>query len=63
MSAGGLDAYDTTIGFDAPLPPPATLDDLTKPAYKGLTVVENAATSSPGLAFLVATITELAREP
>ncbi len=39
--------------------PPATIADLTKPAYKGLTVVENPATSSPGLAFLVATITEL----
>jgi thiamine transport system substrate-binding protein len=36
--------------------PPANLEDLTKPAYKGLTVVENPATSSPGLAFLLATI-------
>ena len=35
---------------------PTTLDDLTKPAYKGLLVVENPATSSPGLAFLLATI-------
>ena len=35
---------------------PKTLDDLTKPAYKGLLVVENPATSSPGLAFLLATI-------
>ena len=30
---------------------PTTLDDLTKPAYKGQLVVENPATSSPGLAF------------
>ena len=37
-------------------PPPASLDDLTKPAYKNLLVVENPATSSPGLAFLLATI-------
>jgi len=36
--------------------PPATLADLTKPAYRDLLVVENAATSSPGLAFLLATI-------
>jgi thiamine transport system substrate-binding protein len=35
---------------------PKTLDDLTKPAYKGLLVVENPATSSPGLAFLLGTI-------
>jgi len=36
--------------------PPATLDDLTKPEMKGLLVVENPATSSPGLSFLVATV-------
>ena len=36
--------------------PPATLEDLTKPAYKGLLVVENPATSSTGLAFLLASI-------
>ncbi len=35
---------------------PATLDDLTKPAYKDLLVVPNAVTSSPGFAFLLATI-------
>ena len=35
---------------------PRTLDDLTKPAYRGLLVVENPATSSPGLAFLLATV-------
>jgi len=38
------------------LEPPKDLTDLTQPAYKGLTVVENPATSSPGLAFLLATI-------
>ena len=37
---------------------PASLADLTDPAYKGLLVVENPATSSPGLAFLLATIAE-----
>jgi thiamine transport system substrate-binding protein len=35
---------------------PKTLADLTKPAYKGLLVVENPSTSSPGLAFQLATI-------
>ncbi|MCW2850051.1 MAG: transporter, periplasmic binding protein thiB subfamily [Marmoricola sp.] len=38
------------------LPAPRTLDDLTKPAYKGLFVTPGATTSSPGLAFLLATI-------
>ena len=38
------------------LPPPQSLEDLLKPEYKGLLVVENPATSSPGLAFLLATI-------
>ena len=35
---------------------PQTLDDLLKPEYKGLLVVENPASSSPGMAFLAATI-------
>ncbi|MFM6985944.1 MAG: thiamine ABC transporter substrate binding subunit [Hydrogenophaga sp.] len=35
---------------------PTTLDDLTKPAYARLLVVQNPATSSPGMAFLLATI-------
>lgn len=38
------------------LPVPASLDDLLKPEYNGMLVVENPATSSPGLAFLLATI-------
>jgi len=37
---------------------PKTLQDLTKPAYKGKLVVEDPSTSSPGLAFLLATISE-----
>lgn len=36
--------------------PIQSLADLSKPEYKGLLVVENPATSSPGLAFLLATI-------
>ncbi|PFG34422.1 thiamine ABC transporter substrate-binding protein [Sanguibacter antarcticus] len=37
---------------------PETLEDLTTAEYKDLTVVSNPATSSPGLAFLFATIGE-----
>jgi thiamine transport system substrate-binding protein len=36
--------------------PPATLEDLADPRYRGLLVVQNPATSSPGLAFLLSTI-------
>lgn len=35
---------------------PVTLDDLTKPDYKNLLVVSSPATSSPGMAFLAATV-------
>ena len=35
---------------------PTTLDDLAKPAYKDLLVAENPASSSPGLAWLTATV-------
>ncbi len=48
--------YDKAYFADKGLTPPANLEDLTKPDYKDLTVVENPATSSPGLAFLLATI-------
>jgi thiamine transport system substrate-binding protein len=48
--------YDKAYFAEHNLPVPATLEDLFKPAYKGLLVVENPATSSPGLAFLLATI-------
>jgi len=48
--------YDKTWFKEKGLTPPADLTDLTDVKYKGLTVVENPATSSPGLAFLLATI-------
>lgn len=38
------------------LDPPADLADLAEGRYRGLTVVENPATSTPGLAFVLATI-------
>ena len=37
-------------------PAPTSIKDLTKPAYKGLTVLSNPTTSSPGLAFLATTV-------
>ena len=48
--------YDKAWFAENGLPVPQNLDDLTKPEYNGLLVVQNPATSSPGLAFLLATI-------
>ncbi|MGD2078434.1 MAG: thiamine ABC transporter substrate-binding protein, partial [Chloroflexota bacterium] len=48
--------YDRAWFEDEALAPPESLSDLTEPAYQSLLVVENPATSSPGLAFLIATI-------
>jgi thiamine transport system substrate-binding protein len=48
--------YDKTWFAKQKIAVPTSLDDLTKPAYEGKLVVENPATSSPGLAFLLATI-------
>ncbi|THA24263.1 thiamine ABC transporter substrate-binding protein [Streptomyces sp. RKND-216] len=50
--------YDREYFEKNDLRPPRTLGDLTKPAYKDLLVTENAATSSPGLGFLLATVAE-----
>jgi thiamine transport system substrate-binding protein len=47
---------------DKAIPLPQTLDDLSKPAYKNLLVVQNPATSSPGLAFLLATISHFGED-
>ena len=41
---------------EAELELPTDISDLTEERYRGLTVVENPATSSPGLAFMLATI-------
>lgn len=48
--------YDIAYFEDNDLAVPASLEDLLQPEYEGLLVVENPATSSPGLAFLFATI-------
>lgn len=48
--------YDIAYFTQHDLQPPSTFDDLAQPEYKNLLVVENPATSSPGLAFMLATI-------
>lgn len=48
--------YDIAWFTDQGIEPPTTLDDLLLPEYRDLLVVENPSTSSPGLAFLLATI-------
>ncbi|MET0560105.1 MAG: thiamine ABC transporter substrate-binding protein [Gaiellaceae bacterium] len=50
--------YDRAFFTGADLPPPRNLADLTLPRYRGLLVVENPATSTPGLAFMLATIAQ-----
>jgi len=50
--------YDKAFFVERGLSLPQTLDDLLKPELSGLLVVENPATSSPGLAFLLATIAQ-----
>jgi len=68
-----IDYGDVCINYDRAwfaargLPVPQTLQDLSHPDYggdegKGLLVVENPATSSPGMAFLLATIAEFGEE-
>ncbi len=47
--------YDTAWFAERDVAPPKNLDDLVDPKYSGLTIVQNPATSSPGLAFLIAT--------
>jgi len=48
--------YDKAYFASHNLAVPQSLEDLTRPEYKGLLVVENPATSSPGLVFLLATV-------
>ena len=54
--------YDIGWYAERDLDPPASLADLADPAYAGQLVVQNPATSSPGLAFLLATIHEYGLE-
>jgi thiamine transport system substrate-binding protein len=48
--------YDVAAFEQLGLQPPATLDDLLAPEYADLLVVQDPAASSPGLAFLLATV-------
>jgi len=48
--------YDIRWFKENKIAPPQKLEDLLDPTYKGLAVIQNPATSSPGLAFLLATI-------
>ncbi|MCE1254658.1 MAG: thiamine ABC transporter substrate-binding protein [Anaerolineae bacterium] len=50
--------YDKAYFKQKGLTVPQSLEDLTKPEYKGLLAIENPATSSPGLAFLLATVAQ-----
>jgi thiamine transport system substrate-binding protein len=54
--------YDIGWFAERDLDPPASLAELADPAYAGQLVVQNPATSSPGLAFLLATIHEYGLE-
>ena len=57
-----VDHGDVCVNYDIAwftkhsLQPPTSLDDLVKPEYKNLLVVEDASASSTGLAFLLGTI-------
>jgi thiamine transport system substrate-binding protein len=64
-SATPIDRGDVCLNYDRAwfanrgLEPPRELSDLLLARYRGLLVVENPATSTPGLAFLLATIAAL----
>ncbi|WP_199406789.1 thiamine ABC transporter substrate binding subunit [Chromobacterium sp. ATCC 53434] len=66
--AAAVDYGYVTLNYDKAwfaknkLPLPKSLNDLTLPAYKNLLAVENPATSSPGLAFLAATVHALGED-
>jgi thiamine transport system substrate-binding protein len=63
-----VDFGDVCVNYDIAwfarrgLEPPSSFADLIDPAYAGMLVVQNPATSSPGLAFLLATIHEFGLE-
>jgi thiamine transport system substrate-binding protein len=54
--------YDKAYFASKKLAVPQSLEDLMKPEYKGLLVVENPATSSPGLTFLLASIAHFGQD-
>lgn len=54
--------YQISYFEENELPPPSSLEDLAQPAYKNLLTVQNPATSSPGLAFLMTTVAYFGEE-
>ncbi|HET7087371.1 MAG TPA: thiamine ABC transporter substrate-binding protein [Anaerolineae bacterium] len=54
--------YDKAYFAERNLQPPQALADLARPEYKDLLVVENPASSSPGLAFMLATVARFTEE-
>jgi len=54
--------YDKSWFVDNDVAVPETLAALTEPEYSGLLTVQNPATSSPGLVFLLATISEFGED-
>ena len=67
-SVTAVDFGDVCINFDKlwfadnGVAVPENLSDLTNPEYSGLLTVQNPATSSPGLAFMLATIAEFGED-
>lgn len=61
-----IDFGDVCVNYDkaafATMPPPASLADLADPAFAGMLVVPDPTISSPGLAFLLATIAEFGED-
>jgi thiamine transport system substrate-binding protein len=63
-----VDFGDVCVNYDIAaldalgVEPPASFDDLAEPAYAGLLTVQNPASSSPGLAFLMATVAEFGED-
>jgi thiamine transport system substrate-binding protein len=64
-----VDFGDVCVNYDIEalqalgIEPPVTLDDLVKPQFADMLVVQNPATSSPGLAFLLASIAQFGEDP
>jgi thiamine transport system substrate-binding protein len=54
--------YDAAYFAENDIPLPQSLLDLTDPMYRGMLAVQNPATSSPGLAFLLTTVAVFGEE-
>lgn len=54
--------YDKAFLAAEGLEPPTSLEELTEPQWRGRLAVQNPATSSPGLAFLIATVSHFGED-